>query len=51
MPGVLCMRCSIIMEFCDLGSLDSAISDGRFTTLVRPVSSEPCGAPPCTLLF
>ena len=38
------------MEYCDLGSLDSAISDGRFTDLVSLGVSLPpvtCTLGPC----
>jgi hypothetical protein len=30
------------MEYCDLGSLDSAISDGRFSDMVRPNAALQC---------
>lgn len=30
------------MEYCDLGNLDSAISDGRFSDMVRPNAALKC---------
>ena len=38
--GIVLRR--IIMEYCDLGSLDSAISDGRFSDMVRPNAPLQC---------